>query len=104
MLSPLGIALVVGLALLLVIAIRRSGKNELEQRLSRLEAKLDLLMQNAGVSYDPSQSVSGEVIRLIRAGQTIGAVKKHRELTGAGLKAAKDTIDEVRRYLNIQGD
>lgn len=39
----------------------------------------------------------GEVARLIRKGQKIEAIKRVRELTGLGLKEAKDAVEELER-------
>ena len=37
-----------------------------------------------------------EVRGLIQAGRKIEAIKKYRELTGAGLKEAKDTVEAAQ--------
>jgi ribosomal protein L7/L12 len=36
-----------------------------------------------------------EIRRLVREGQLIPAIKRYRELTGAGLKDAKDAIERM---------
>ena len=36
-----------------------------------------------------------EITRLLAAGDTIGAIKRYRELTGLGLREAKDAIDRM---------
>jgi ribosomal protein L7/L12 len=38
-----------------------------------------------------------EVLRLVQAGQLIEAIKRYRELTGAGLKEAKDAVEGLGR-------
>ena len=40
-----------------------------------------------------------QVIDAIRAGSQILAIKAYREATGAGLKEAKDAVDEIARKL-----
>ena len=36
-----------------------------------------------------------EIIALIREGKMIHAIKRHRDLTGSGLKEAKDAIEAI---------
>ena len=61
----------------------------------RMEAKIDLLLQQGGLRYDPFAAVAPEVAAAVRAGEKIRAIKLHRARTGAGLKEAKDTIDQL---------
>ena len=37
-----------------------------------------------------------EIRRLVREGELIGAIKRYRQLSGAGLKDAKDAIERMR--------
>jgi ribosomal protein L7/L12 len=66
-------------------------------RLSRLDAKVDALLEASGVSFDSMRDVPVGVREALDQGQTILAIKRFREATGAGLKEAKDFVDEVRR-------
>jgi hypothetical protein len=84
----------VGLALLF---IRLAGVERRLNRLSRLEAKVDALLKNAGITFDAFQDVPPEVREALERGETILAVKRLRQATGVGLKEAKDVIDELRR-------
>lgn len=62
-------------------------------RLRAIEEHLVVLSEKAGVSYEqPSSEVPKEVVELARAGDTTGAVKKYRELTGAGAEAAREAV------------
>ena len=65
--------------------------------LSRVEGKLDTLLEHAGVKYDPFAAVSDEVVRLLKSNDKIGAIKAYREATGVGLKEAKEHIEELQR-------
>ena len=67
--------------------------------LSRLEAKVDLLLKNANIKYDPAASVSDDVIEALRRGAKIEAIKRYREQTGAGLKEAKDFVEALQNRL-----
>ena len=64
----------------------------------RVEMKIDLLLRNSGVTYDPFEAVAPDVAQALRAGDTVRAIKLHREHTGDGLKAAKDTIDQLKAH------
>jgi ribosomal protein L7/L12 len=63
------------------------------KRLRAIEEQLALLSEKAGVPYTrPGEGVPSEVVALARAGQTMDAIKKYRELTGAGFQEANDIV------------
>lgn len=64
---------------------------------SRVEAKLDLLLKNAGLKYDPYADLPPAVVDALRKGEKIQAIKHYREATGADLVQAKEFIEEVQR-------
>lgn len=69
-------------------------------RLRRVEQKLDLILKHLRIEYDepgPGEDLSEQVRALSDRGDKIGAIKMHRQLTGAGLVEAKQ---EVEAYLN----
>lgn len=66
-------------------------------RVSRLDAKLDLLLKHAGVEYDPYKALPPEVIDALQNGQKIQAIKLYRKASGVGLKDAKDFIEDAQR-------
>ncbi|MFJ2738172.1 ribosomal protein L7/L12 [Streptomyces sp. NPDC087440] len=79
----------------LLFAFSPSGKvNNVERRLARLERKVDLLLDHLGVA-EPELPGMERVHELIRQGKKIEAIKVYRELTGEGLKEAKDTVDRM---------
>jgi hypothetical protein len=65
-------------------------------RLSRLEAKVDLLLKNANIKYDPTVNVPPDVVEALRRGAKIDAIKRYREATGVGLKEAKDFVEGLQ--------
>ncbi len=78
------------------------------RRLALLEHQVRLLSERVGVpcptfasdvgATAPSQfegGVPAEVVALARAGNAIAAIKLYRELTGAGLREAKDVVDSL---------
>jgi ribosomal protein L7/L12 len=84
----------VGIALLFT---RLSALDRRLNRLARLEAKMDALLHQAGVAFDPFQGVPADVQEALQRGETILAIKRFRQATGAGLKEAKVFVDELRR-------
>jgi|SRR5687767_3332370 ribosomal protein L7/L12 len=66
-------------------------------RLSRLDAKVDALLKHAGVDFDPFRDVPADVREALERGETILAIKRVRQSTGASLKDAKAFVDEIRR-------
>ncbi len=60
--------------------------------LHRIEQKIDQIMRHLGIPFEEPE-LDSEVIRLADAGQKIMAIKRYREVTGAGLKDAKDAVE-----------
>jgi len=89
-----GALVVVGLAILF---IRLAAIERRLNQLSRLDAKVDALLRASGVTFDALQDVPADVREALERGETILAIKRFRQATGAGLKEAKDFVDEVRR-------
>jgi hypothetical protein len=87
-------------AALILMALIDARLNRLKNRLaelSRVEAKLDLLLKQANIRFDPYVNVPPEIAEAVRSGKKILAIKLHRESSGMGLKEAKDFIEEVER-------
>ncbi len=68
-------------------------------RLSRLEAKVDLLLKHTGLAYDPMAAVPSGVLDALQGGNKIEAIKLYREATGVGLAEAKDRVEELQTSL-----
>ena len=63
------------------------------ERLRAIEAQLAILSEKAGVPYEsPSAGIPPDVIELATAGKTLEAIKRYRELTGAGSKEAREVV------------
>ena len=65
-------------------------------RLQRVERKLDLILKHLGIDYvepAPGEGLSEQVRALADRGEKIGAIKMHRELTGAELAQAKQVVE-----------
>jgi ribosomal protein L7/L12 len=89
------IALGIGVLFALLIAAAQARERQ-RRRLARLEAKLDALMKHTGARFDPYAGLSPKVADALKRGRTIEAIKEHREATGAGLKEAKEYVEEVQ--------
>lgn len=63
--------------------------------LARIERKLDALIAHLGIET-PDDGLA-EVRKLIAAGRKIEAIKRYREITGAGLAEAKSAVDSGLR-------
>jgi Ribosomal protein L7/L12 C-terminal domain len=83
---------VLGLLLLAAIRLRLDAIQSRIGAVSRVEAKLNLLLKQANIKFDPYAHVSQDIIEALRADQKIKAIKLYREATGVGLKEAKDFI------------
>lgn len=87
---------VIGVAVALLFVRLASIERRLN-RLSRLDAKVDALLKNAGITFDAFQDVPADVREAIERGETILAVKRLRQAKGVDLKEAKELVDEIRR-------
>ena len=62
-------------------------------RLAAIESFLSVLASHVGIAYvNPTATVPPEVVALAHSGDRIGAMKKYRELTGAGLPEAQTVV------------
>jgi ribosomal protein L7/L12 len=66
----------------------------MESKIKRVERKLDLLLQHLGAD-EPTPAGLERVREQLRQGRQIRAIKIYRELTGAGLKEAKEAVDRL---------
>jgi ribosomal protein L7/L12 len=96
MTGPVLLSALVGVAVALLFARLASVERRLN-RLARLEAKVDALLKQANIKFDEYQNVPPDVREALERGETILAIKRFRQATGADLKEAKQFVDEVRR-------
>jgi len=95
---------ILGVLALLLLSILGARINEIHKRLGvlfRVEAKLDLLLRQANIKFDPYQAVTLEIRQAIQEGKKIKAIKLYREMSGVGLKEAKDFIEQVQRRAGV---
>ncbi|MFE9020374.1 ribosomal protein L7/L12 [Streptomyces sp. NPDC007808] len=82
----------VAVALVMLLGVE-SRIGRADKRVARVERKLDLIMDHLGLrEEDPRMD---EVVALAREGKKIPAIKAYREITGAGLKEAKDAVERI---------
>jgi ribosomal protein L7/L12 len=74
---------------------QRANIAELMQSQRRTEAKVDLLLKQAGLTYDPRANVPPGVLEALRAGQKIEAIRQYRMATGVDLKTAKEFVESL---------
>ncbi len=83
------IMLIISAVLLIFILI---AINQLRESIKRTNLTLDKIAQKIGVA-DPAGD--DQLKALIVYGKKIEAIKKYRELTGAGLKEASDYVENL---------
>ena len=66
------------------------------QKHNLLEKKVDAMMQHIGMTYDPYQDVPEDIHEHLRKGNTIEAIKLYRQYSGAGLRDAKEAVEEMK--------
>jgi hypothetical protein len=67
--------------------------DQIFKRLERLEDHARLVGEATGVPFShPAADVPPDVVELARSGDRMGAIKRYRELTGAGIEAAQEVV------------
>ena len=70
--------------------------NAISERLTAIEAQLEVLSERAGVSYEePFGDLPPDVLELARSGNKMEAAKRYRELTGADGKEAMEAVGRI---------
>jgi hypothetical protein len=93
-------SIAIGLLCLSLLMILLSELRSLQKQvimLTRIEAKLDILLGDSGLRYDPFATLPRGVIEAVRSGDKIRAIKAYREATGVGLREAKEFVEAVQR-------
>lgn len=70
----------------------------LQRRVGLLERKVAYLMEHLGLEFDEDKAYGGvnpEVLEAVRRNNIIEAIKVYREITGVGLKEAKDAVEDI---------
>jgi hypothetical protein len=70
----------------------------IHEQLRRLESNLRRVLPLVDLEWaepTPLDGVPPEVVELIKSGDRIGATKRYRELTGAGLSEANDIVSNI---------
>jgi len=101
--EPVLLGLVVAGLIAAAIVVRMTSGEPQLRALSRLEAKLDVLLKHEGIQFDPYADAPPPVCDALRRGKKIEAIKEYRAATGAGLKEAKDYVEELQRRATPRG-
>ena len=94
-LAVTGGVVAVGLGVLYSSAIDDLRKRT--RRLGRIEAKLDLLMRNAGIEFGPYEGLPAQVVDALNRGDKLEAIKFYCSAAGVSLKEAKNLIEDIQR-------
>jgi ribosomal protein L7/L12 len=101
--EPFLLGLIVGFVAAVVTVMRIAFGERHSHALSRLEAKLDALLKHEGIRFDAYADLPPSVVDALLAGKKIEAIKEYRAVTGAGLKEAKEYVEEVQRRAGARG-
>jgi hypothetical protein len=84
-----------------LIGARLNGLQGGIVELSRVEAKLDLLLKQANIQLDPYIHVPREIAEVVRRAKKIQAIKLQRQSSGMGLKESKKFNEEIERRAGV---
>ncbi|MCW3016443.1 MAG: hypothetical protein JWO02_3535 [Solirubrobacterales bacterium] len=79
-------------------------ETHVQERFEALERRMAAMEEQLGVTPElgtlagggPPAAPSSEVLELVRAGNTLGAIKSYRAQTGSGLREAKSVVESLR--------
>jgi ribosomal protein L7/L12 len=91
------VAVVAAVALGVLHATAIDDLRKRTRRLGRIEAKLDLLMINAGIEFGPYEGLPAQVVDALNRGDKLEAVKFYCLAAGVSLKEAKNFIEDIQR-------
>lgn len=99
------ILLLLGAAIVVSHIINAVRINLLERRIEELQrplftesvARSSPPVEPSVASHPADALADSQVLDAVRRGNKIVAIKRYRELTGLGLKEAKDAVDELER-------
>ncbi|WP_030679489.1 ribosomal protein L7/L12 [Streptomyces rimosus] len=95
--SELWTAIAAAVVVIVVLASTMDARHKtLERRLRRMDRKLDLIMEHLGIEETGPEGMA-EIDALLHKGKKIEAIKRYRELTGAGLVEAKEAVERRER-------
>ncbi|MEK7439232.1 MAG: ribosomal protein L7/L12 [Chloroflexota bacterium] len=85
-------------AIKLYLKITNVGLKEAKDAVESLERGEPFVrLDNVSTTATPQAEKMKEVVRLIKEGNKIGAIKVFREATGVGLKEAKEAVEAIER-------
>ncbi len=93
LITMLAVLLPISICIALAITV---NDRKADARFKRLEHDVHLIMKHLGVQTATEQALGArgaEIDALLRRGRKIEAIKVYRELTGVGLKEAKNAVD-----------
>ncbi|ACZ30778.1 conserved hypothetical protein [Xylanimonas cellulosilytica DSM 15894] len=90
----MGFAVAAIVVMLLGIWISVEGRlRTMETNQKRLQRTVDAIATHLGL-VEPDPAGIDDVDALLRDGKQIAAIKRYREITGAGLQEAKQAVDQ----------
>ena len=92
-----GIILIAVVAVAIAMGSLHADLRKRIRRLGRMEAKLDLLMKNAGIEFGPYEGLPAQVVDALNRGDKLEAIKFYCLARGVSLKEAKTFIDDIQR-------
>lgn len=99
--GPIYAALVLILVFLLLHIGRIEDLRRRTRALSRIETKLDLLLQHNGVEFEPYKGLPAEVVAALKRGEKIRAIQAYRTAARISLREAKDHIEQAQRLADL---
>ncbi|MFM9370823.1 ribosomal protein L7/L12 [Streptomyces sp. Da 82-17] len=86
---------VLAFGVLVVVGTLENKIKRVDSRVARVERKLDLVIEHLGVDAGALAPDLGRVRALVAEGKQVQAIKEYRQLTGVGLKEAKDEVERL---------
>ena len=96
-----GTASLLAAVFIVIMLFRLSALERRVAALAGLDGKIDALLKHAGIEYNPYDSLPEDVVRAIKRGEKVEAIKLYRAATGVGLREAKEFVEGVQRRAGL---
>ena len=74
----------------------------LRDRVYKLQAQVDFLYQHLGISFTPDTTLDDpRIVEFLKKGNTLGAMKIHRELYNSDVGTEEEAVLEIKGRLGI---
>lgn len=85
-----------------VVMVIVANLSSISKEINKINKKIDKIMSTLNISEYDYDLIDNELKNIISDKGKIKAIKRYREITGVGLKEAKEYIDKLNEKTNLE--